>query len=59
MSHIRITQIRSTIGRNKKQAEILKGLGVRKMNHTVDVLDTPENRGMIFKIQHLLKVEML
>ncbi len=59
MSHIKITQIRSTIGRNKKQAEILKGLGVRRMNNPVEVLDTPENRGMIFKIQHLLKVEML
>jgi large subunit ribosomal protein L30 len=56
---IRVTQIRSAVSKLKNQQETIKGLGLRKMNQTVELKDTPEIRGMIFKVQHLLKVEML
>jgi len=56
---LKITQIRSTIGRPKGQEKTLRALGIRRMNHTVVHRDTPQIRGMVFKIQHLLKLEEL
>jgi large subunit ribosomal protein L30 len=56
---IKITQVRSTIGRTKIQGKTLRALGIRRMNHTVVHRDTPQIRGMVFKIQHLVKVEEL
>lgn len=54
---LKITQVRSGVGRPEKQRLVLKGLGLGKMNRTVLRQDTPETRGMIAKIPHLLKVE--
>ena len=54
---IRVTQIKSGIGYDRRQRDTLRGLGLRRMNHTVEVIDTPEVRGMINKIPHLLRVE--
>ncbi|MBW2712842.1 MAG: 50S ribosomal protein L30 [Deltaproteobacteria bacterium] len=54
---VRVTLVRSPIGYNKKQRETLRGLGLRRMHQTVDVIDQPCNRGMINKVIHLLKVE--
>ena len=54
---IKVTQTKSTIGALSNHKACLKGLGLRKIRHTVEVLDTPENRGMINKAIHLLKVE--
>ena len=54
---IRVTQIKSGIGYDRRQRATLRGLGLRRMNHTVEVIDTPEVRGMIAKIPHLLRVE--
>lgn len=54
---IKVTQIRSVNGRLKKHQACARGLGLRRMHHTVEVLDTPENRGMINKIQYMLRVE--
>ncbi len=48
---------RSSIGRPKKQKLVVAGLGLRKVNQVVVRLDTPELRGMIGKIPHLLEVE--
>lgn len=59
MTKIRVTQIRSGIGRPKRQRLTLKGLGLRRMNHTVELKDTPAIRGMVTKVQHLLKVEVV
>ena len=56
---LKITQVRSTIGRTKIQGKTLRALGIRRMNHTVVHRDTPQIRGMVFKIQHLVKVEEL
>ena len=54
---IRITQLRSTIGFDRKQGLAMRGLGLRRIRHTVDVVDTPETRGLILKVRHLVKVE--
>jgi large subunit ribosomal protein L30 len=52
-----VTQIRSTIGFDKKQAVVLRGLGIRRIRHTVEVSDTAGIRGMLLKVRHLVKVE--
>ena len=56
---LKITLIRSTIGRSRYQREVVKGLGLRRLHHTVIREDSPAIRGMIAKIPHLLKVEEL
>ena len=53
---LQVTLIKSTIGRCKKHCNIVAGLGLKKLNHTVEHADTPEVRGMIAKISHLLNV---
>ena len=57
MSKIKLTQIKSLSGRLKAHQECAKGLGIKKIHKTIEVNDTPENRGMINKINYLLKVE--
>ncbi len=52
-----VTMTRSKIGRLESHKACLKGLGLRKINQTVEVIDTPENRGMINKIAYMVKVE--
>jgi len=54
---IRVTQTRSEIGFDRRQRATLRGLGIRRINQTVEIDDTPEVRGMIRKVMHLLKVE--
>jgi large subunit ribosomal protein L30 len=54
---IKITQIKSKIGRLKNHQACLVGLGLRRMHQTVVLQDTPEVRGMINKISYMLKVE--
>jgi len=54
---IRVKMVKSSIGRLKKHKACLQGLGLRKINHIVEVIDTPENRGMINKISYMLEVE--
>jgi large subunit ribosomal protein L30 len=54
---IKLTLTRSPIGRLPNHVACVKGLGLRRMHHTVTVLDTPENRGMVNKISYMLKVE--
>jgi len=57
MAKLIITQTRSAIGRPPKQRQTLRGLGLRRIRHSVERLDTPEIRGMVRKISHLVKVE--
>jgi large subunit ribosomal protein L30 len=52
-----ITQIRSGIGFDKKQSLALMGLGLRRIRHTVKVVDTPGTRGLILKVRHLVTVQ--
>ena len=54
---IKITQIGSPIGRPNDQRETLVGLGLNKMNKTRELKDTPAIRGMINKVNHLVRVE--
>ncbi len=54
---LRVKQIRSTIHRQKKQKLTMAALGIRKMNHTVEHNDTPQIRGMIRVVAHLVTVE--
>ena len=54
---IKITLIKSGIARPGKQKVVLIGLGLKKLNHSVVRGDTPQIRGMINKVSHLLKVE--
>jgi large subunit ribosomal protein L30 len=54
---LKITQLRSGIGFDQKQTLALRGLGLRRIRHTVEVVDTPATRGLILKVRHLVKVE--
>ena len=54
---IKLTLVRSTSGRLATHKACVKGLGLRRIGHVVDVIDTPANRGMINKVSYLLKVE--
>ncbi|HEC12918.1 MAG TPA: 50S ribosomal protein L30 [Acidiferrobacteraceae bacterium] len=54
---ITVTLVRSLIGRKKSHIACARGLGIRRMHHTVNVIDTPENRGMINQISYMLKCE--
>jgi large subunit ribosomal protein L30 len=56
-ANIKVTQIRSTIGRLKSHKACLQGLGLRRIGQTVSVEDTPAVRGMINKANYLLRVE--
>jgi large subunit ribosomal protein L30 len=54
---LKITLIKSVSGKLKKHQACIRGLGLRRTNHSVIVKDTPENRGMINKVSYLLSVE--
>ena len=54
---LKVTLVKSPIGTKQSHRACVRGLGLRRMHHTVEVLDTPENRGMINKISYMLKVE--
>ena len=57
MAKIKVTQTGSPIRRTKDQRATLVGLGLNKMHRTVELEDTPDVRGMIRKVQHMVKVE--
>ncbi len=54
---VKVTLVKSTIGRIASHKACVAGLGIRRMHHTVEVLDTPANRGMINAVHYLLMVE--
>lgn len=54
---VKVTLVKSPSGRTPGHAECVRGLGLRRMHHSVTVQDTPENRGMINKVSYMLKVE--
>jgi large subunit ribosomal protein L30 len=57
MGKIRITQKKSKIGQTVRQKRTLDALGLKRINHTVELEATPQIRGMVSKISHLLSVE--
>lgn len=54
---VKVTLVKSKYGRLKKHRACVAGLGLRRINHSVVVEDTPENRGMINKVSYLLRIE--
>ncbi len=57
MARLKVTQLRSSIGRDRSQAKVLRSLGLRRIRHTVDVEDTQSIRGMLLKVRHLVEVQ--
>lgn len=54
---IRITLIKSHIGRPEKHRSVLTGMGLNRLHKTVSLPDTPEIRGMVNKVQHMVRIE--
>jgi len=54
---LKITLVKSYIGRPEKQRKVLRGMGLQRLNKTVLLSDTPEIRGMVRKVTHLVTVE--
>lgn len=54
---VKVTLVRSMHGRLKKHRACARGLGLRRMHQTVEVIDTPQNRGMINKIAYMVKCD--
>ncbi len=57
VKRLSVTMVRSRHGRLKSHKACIAGLGLRRMHQTVEVIDTPENRGMINKVHYMLNVE--
>jgi large subunit ribosomal protein L30 len=53
---LKVTLVRSPIGFNRTQGDTVTGMGLRRIRHTVELPDTPETRGMIHKVRHLVEV---
>jgi large subunit ribosomal protein L30 len=54
---VRVTQRRSRNGCDKSQLDTLRSLGLRRIGHTVEVVDNPQTRGMLHKVRHLVEVQ--
>ena len=54
---LKITLVKSMIGRPEKHRIVLRGMGLRKLNRSVELKDTPPIRGMVNNVSHLVKVE--
>jgi large subunit ribosomal protein L30 len=53
---VKVKLLKSPIGFNRTQATVVLGLGLRRIRHTVELKDTPDTRGMIHKVRHLVEV---
>jgi large subunit ribosomal protein L30 len=54
---VKVTQVKSRNGANPRQLATLRSLGLRRIGHTVEVRDTPQARGMVHRVRHLVKVD--
>ena len=54
---MKVTQVKSKNGSNKQQVDTLRSLGLRRIGHTVDVKDTPQTRGMLHRVRHLVRID--
>jgi large subunit ribosomal protein L30 len=54
---MRVTQFKSKNGSDQSQLDTLRSLGLRRIGHTVEVRDTPQARGMLHKVRHLVRIE--
>ncbi len=55
--NVKVTLVRSMIGRPERHRRVLRGMGLTRLNKTVELKDTPEIRGMINKVSHLVSTE--
>lgn len=56
-TYMKVTQVKSSIGRLKNHKACLTGLGLRRIGHTVEVEDTPSTRGMVNTVRYMVRVE--
>jgi large subunit ribosomal protein L30 len=54
---VKVTLIKSPIGFNSRQGVVVRSMGLRRIRHTVELTDTPETRGLIHKVRHLVTVD--
>jgi large subunit ribosomal protein L30 len=54
---LRIRQVKSASGHPQDQGRTVRALGIKRLNHSVEHTDTPQIRGMVFKVRHLVEVE--
>jgi len=54
---MKVTQVKSTNGADKGQLATMRSLGLRRIGHTVDVKDTPQSKGMLHKVRHLVTTD--
>jgi large subunit ribosomal protein L30 len=54
---VRVTLVKSPTGFNRTQGTVVRSMGLRRIRHTVELEDTPETRGLIHKVRHLVTVE--
>jgi large subunit ribosomal protein L30 len=54
---VRVTQVRSKNGANQQQRDTLRSLGLRRIGQTVEVNDTPQAKGMVHAVRHLVRVD--
>jgi large subunit ribosomal protein L30 len=53
---LKVKLVKSVIGSTRQQREVVRGLGLRRLNQTVERMDTPEIRGMVAKVPHLVRI---
>lgn len=56
-ARLRVTLVRSMIGRPERHRQVLRGMGLTRLNQTVELEDTPSIRGMVHKVSHLVTAE--
>jgi large subunit ribosomal protein L30 len=54
---MKVTQVKSKNGSDKRQLATLESLGLRRIGHTVEVKDTPQARGMLHRVRHLVRID--
>jgi large subunit ribosomal protein L30 len=54
---VKVTQVKSKNGANQRQLDTLRSLGLRRIGQTVDVKDTPQARGMVHRVRHLVRID--
>jgi large subunit ribosomal protein L30 len=54
---VKVTQVKSRNGADKRQLDTLRSIGLRRIGHTVEVKDTPQARGMVHRVRHLVKID--
>ena len=54
---MKVTQVKSKNGSNQQQLDTLRSLGLRRIGQTVEVKDTPQSRGMVHRVRHLVRID--